>query len=367
MDAAKTTEADKLEMLFDIGWSIVYPYALRAVVLLRVPTIIQAAGPEAALSAKEICAHLPNAERASAETLEKILEVLACHDMLSCTVDETETTTVGGVKRYGLTAISRDLAGEESVAADWLLLMTAPEINKMWPYIHEAVLNPDEAVFETQYGKGLYQHLKEDVPEFGQFHVGLMKRVSAKHMEAVLEHFDGDFRSHTGTLVDVGGSQGATAAILASKYPNIKCVVNFDLPDVVNGAPAYRGVQHAGGSFLDFVPQGDMLFLKFVLLNWSDEELVKILTNCFNALPAKGGKMIIVDKIKPDKVHEEKPARLRSAIQDLVNSVGFKGGKSRTLREHQIAAEAAGFSRFSIVKQLDSLTFMEAEKAPVSD
>ncbi|CAM6084034.1 unnamed protein product [Calypogeia fissa] len=354
-----------LETYVDFGWSLFYPFALRAAVLLKVPTIIQAAGPEAALSAKEICAHLPNPERASSETLEKILEILTCHDMLKSTVDET-VETGKKVKKYGLTPLSRELAGDDSLGADWLLFMTAPEFMKMWPSIHEAVLNPEEAVFNREYGKGAWQYMKEDVPKFGEFHVEIMKKISVKQTEAVVDYYDEEFRNFTGTLVDVGGSEGATAAILASKYPNIKCVVNFDLPDVVKGAPAYPRVEHVGGSFLDFVPQGDMLFLKFVLLNWNDEQLVKLLRNCFKALPAKGGKIIMVEKVEPDEVQEEsRPARLRMAAQSLGTSLVFMGAKLRTLREHQVAAEAAGFSNFRIGKSVDTLTFMEAEKAPI--
>ncbi|CAM6098796.1 unnamed protein product [Calypogeia fissa] len=235
----------------------------------------------------------------------------------------------------------------------------------MWPNIHEAVLKPDESVFEKIYGKGFYQYIKEDVPEYGKFHVEAMTRMSGKVTGVVLEHYDKEFKSFTGTLVDVGGSQGATAAIFASKYPNMKCVVNFDLPDIVSGAPAYRGVEHVGGSFLDFVPKGDMLFLKFVLLNWNDEQLLKILKNCFNALPAKGGKMIIVDRVTPPEAPEDITPRLRMAVQSLLNTSAFQGAKSRKLKEHQVVAKAAGFASFRIVKSVDTLTFMEAEKAPI--
>ncbi|CAM6129519.1 unnamed protein product [Calypogeia fissa] len=260
MEKTQKTEAEHIETLTDFAFTIAYPFALRAAVLLKVPTIIQSAGPEAALSAKEICTRLPNPERCNSETLEKILEILTCNGMLSCVYEETET--IGRVRKYGLTSLSQDLAGENSPAADFLVFLTAPEIIKMWPNIHEAVLKPDESVFEKIYGKGFYQYIKEDVPEYGKFHAGAMTRMTEKVTGVVLEHYDKEFKSFTGTLVDVGGSQGATAAIIASKYPNMKCVVNFDLPDIVSGAPAYRGVEHVSGSFLDFVPKGDMLFLK---------------------------------------------------------------------------------------------------------
>ncbi|CAM6098797.1 unnamed protein product [Calypogeia fissa] len=102
MEKTQKTEGEHIETLTDFGFTIAYPFALRAAVLLKVPTIIQSAGPEAALSAKEICTHLPNPERCNSETLEKILEILTCNGMLSCVYEETETT--GKVRKYGLTS-----------------------------------------------------------------------------------------------------------------------------------------------------------------------------------------------------------------------------------------------------------------------
>ncbi|PKI41897.1 hypothetical protein CRG98_037724, partial [Punica granatum] len=39
-------------------------------------------------------------------------------------------------------------------------------------------------------------------------------------------------------LVDVGGGKGATLHAIISKYPSIKGI-NFDLPQVIQHAPAY--------------------------------------------------------------------------------------------------------------------------------
>lgn len=234
----KTTEEVSQASVMDMGVPIVYPYALRAVVLLNVPKIIKSAGPGAALSAKEICAHLANPESANSENLAKILEVLCCHGMFSRTVEGAGTTKV---TKYGLTPSSQPLAADASLASDWLLLMTTPEIIKLWFHIHEAVVNPDEAPFVRAYGKGFYQYLNEDHPELAKFHVKIMERLSGLQAQSVLDYCDEEFKSLTGTLVDIGGSEGAFSAIIASRYPNIKSVTNFDLPDVIKRAPSYRG------------------------------------------------------------------------------------------------------------------------------
>nr|VDC76120.1 unnamed protein product [Brassica rapa] len=46
------------------------------------------------------------------------------------------------------------------------------------------------------------------------------------------------------------------------------------------------------------IPEGDAMFLKWILHCWNDEDCVKILKNCRRSL-SETGKVIIVDVLKP--------------------------------------------------------------------
>ncbi|MED6184504.1 Flavone 3'-O-methyltransferase 1 [Stylosanthes scabra] len=112
-------------------------------------------------------------------------------------------------------------------------------------------------------------------------------------MKRVLECYEGF--NNINTLVDVGGGLGINLKLITSKYPNINAI-NFDLPHVIDHAPSYAGVKHVGGDMFESVPNGDVIFMKWILHDWSDEQCMKVLKNCHKAIP-EDGKVIVVDTI----------------------------------------------------------------------
>lgn len=75
-------------------------------------------------------------------------------------------------------------------------------------------------------------------PRFNKVFNRGMSDHSTITMKKILE----DYKGFEGlkSLVDVGGGTGATLNMILSKYPNIKGI-NFDLPHVIEDAPAYPG------------------------------------------------------------------------------------------------------------------------------
>eukprot|EP00976_Prorocentrum_cordatum_P114795 1195900-Prorocentrum_minimum.AAC.8 len=100
--------------------------------------------------------------------------------------------------------------------------------------------------------------------------------LSAAHLMALPKIYDwGQF----GTLVDVGGSLGITMECIKKRFPKVTCI-NFDLPEVVEAAPAIEGVLHVGGDMFDHttIPSGaDCIFMKHMLHDWSDEDSTRVL------------------------------------------------------------------------------------------
>ncbi|OCL08126.1 S-adenosyl-L-methionine-dependent methyltransferase [Glonium stellatum] len=107
----------------------------------------------------------------------------------------------------------------------------------------------------------------------------------------------------TGTIVDVGGSQGAVAIELAKRFPNIKCVVQ-DLPEVIAGAPKDVNPKQVKFQEYDFfteqlVKDADVYFFRMIFHNWGDKYCVKILRNLIPALK-KGARIVINDHVVPE-------------------------------------------------------------------
>ncbi|XP_058069202.1 scoulerine-9-O-methyltransferase 2-like [Magnolia sinica] len=149
-----------------------------------------------------------------------------------------------------------------------------------------------------------------------------------------------------GSLVDLGGGTGMAMNMVAEAFPHLKCTV-FDLPHVVETAPAYPNVSFVGGDMFEFVPNADAILLKFMLHNWQDDGCIKILKKCKDAIPKVGGKVMIVEIILDLEDDDEDLIRSKHSL-DLDMMVAT-GGKERTEEEWKVLINSAGFSGLEIV------------------
>ncbi|KAI4346263.1 hypothetical protein L6164_013329 [Bauhinia variegata] len=126
--------------------------------------------------------------------------------------------------------------------------------------------------------------------------------------------------------------------------------INFDLPHVIQHAPEYSGIEHVGGDMFKSVPQGDVIFMKWILHDWSDEHCIKLLKNCYDAIP-DDGKVIIVDFNLP--IVPETSMAAQTAYQaDLLMMTQHMGGKERTKQEFLELATTAGFGDVKFVSHI---------------
>lgn len=63
-----------------------------------------------------------------------------------------------------------------------------------------------------------------------------------------------------GSMVDVGGSNRAAAAVIKQAFPGLKCTV-LDLPHVVSGLKGMRNLEFIWGDMFDVIPTADVVFL----------------------------------------------------------------------------------------------------------
>ncbi|RZS10573.1 hypothetical protein BHM03_00041822, partial [Ensete ventricosum] len=174
-------------------------------------------------------------------------------------------------------------------------------------------------------------------------------------------------------LVDVGGGVGATLGMITSRHPHIKGI-NLDLPHVISGAQPLPGVQHVSGDMFEAVPSGDAIFLKvrtdssdhyknsnlWILHDWTDEHCVKLLKNCWKALPKKG-KVIVMECILP-ALPEATPRDQYIYQLDICMLTYTIGGKERTKQEFQALAMDAEFTGFKVLPVFAGTCVMELTK-----
>ncbi|MED6175788.1 Caffeic acid 3-O-methyltransferase 1 [Stylosanthes scabra] len=104
----------------------------------------------------------------------------------------------------------------------------------------------------------VFEYTKID-PRFNEAFNKAMHNSSTILMKRIFDVYKGF--DHINKLVDVGGGVGAIIKSITSKYPHIHGI-NFDLPHVIQLAPAYPGVEHFGGDMFECVPNGDAILMK---------------------------------------------------------------------------------------------------------
>src|SRR5258708_22982955 len=99
--------------------------------------------------------------------------------------------------------------------------------------------------------------------------------------------------------VDIGGASGTLVHSLLMANSQLRGVV-LDLPDVVPSATAAAAAlglaersRAMAGDFFTDVPEADIYLLKNVLHDWNDEEAVRILNRCRQAM-RRGGRVVVI-------------------------------------------------------------------------
>ncbi|KAL0438070.1 UNVERIFIED_CONTAM: Caffeic acid 3-O-methyltransferase [Sesamum latifolium] len=330
--------------------SHVFPMALDAAIQLDLFEIIAKAGGGAQLSPSDIASQLPGSHDGAATMLDSLLRLLATHSLLTCSVTKLES---GGIeRRYGLAPAGKFFVGDENGVS----------CAKYWAFASAGDLCFKDAVLgggnfsERNNGKSYYDIVMSN-PEHSKMFNDAMAAHSTMLMRKAVKVYDGFAR--LGSIVDVGGGTGATLAMIIANYPSIHGI-NFDLPQVVQNAPTYNGIEHIGGDMFVEVPKGDAILLKFVLHNWDDEKCVKLLKNCYKALP-NNGKVIVMDDMLPDSLQTSPHAKYIFALNAVMLTV-FEG-KERTEDELKALATKAGFAEFKVVCCVYDMTIIEFIKS----
>ncbi|XVF18444.1 hypothetical protein REPUB_Repub11eG0022100 [Reevesia pubescens] len=334
---------DHQDEAFAYAWSLhssgTFIHVLNASIELGLFDIIARAGPGAHISASDIAAQLPTKNLDAPSFLDRMLRLLACYSLLTCssrTINEAEEEEVGKVeKHYGLAPAAKAFVRGEDGG---FLATFPPNIGLMepWPYLKDFILEGGN-LFERVHGMPFYQYITQD-PTFKEGFNRTLGDISKFIMKKILQIYKG-FEGLT-FLVDVGGGSGATLNMIVTKYPSINGI-NYDLA----AAPSYPGIQHVGGDMFSSIPKAEAIMIKDVLHNWNDERCLKLLKNCYDALP-KNGKLIIISFVMPEEAESSSTAKHVSQLD--ITMFMHHGGKQRSEKEFKSLCKAAGFSRFQL-------------------
>ncbi|KAK6272650.1 hypothetical protein POUND7_009733 [Theobroma cacao] len=338
MESSAEQNQESFSYAIQIVTSNALPMSMHAAIQLQLFEIIAKAGPDAKLSPKEIAVQLRTKNPDAPSMLDRLLRVLASHNIVGCSVADDEQGN-NPQRLYSLTPVSKFFVpNEDGVSLGPLMSLLQDKVFlDSWSQLKDAILEGG-IPFDRVHGTHAFEYPDKD-PRFNQVFNTAMINHTTIIVKKILETYKGF--EQLNRVVDVGGGLGVTLSIITSKYPSIRGI-NFDLPHVIQHAPAYPGVEHVGGDMFKSVPKGDAIFMKWILHDWSDEHCLKLLKNCYNAIP-DDGKVIVVDAVLP--IVPEANAFVRgTSMMDVLMMTQNPGGKERTKPEFEALATKAGFA-----------------------
>lgn len=247
---------------------------------------------------------------------------------------------------YILTAASKLLLKNEVPSLlPFVQAMTNPVLLTPWQFLGKWFQGKESTVFETAHGIPMWECADRN-PEFNRVFNGAM--ASDSQMMTLVVNDTKEIFQGVESLVDVGGGTGNIVKIILEAFPHMICTV-FDLPHVVADLPESGNLKFVGGDMFQSIPSADAILFKCVMHNWSDEDCVKILKRCREAIPTKdgkGGKVIILDMVIDNKKDEHDITETK-LVSDILMMV-LVGGRERNEKEWEKLFLEAGFSHYKI-------------------
>jgi hypothetical protein len=242
--------------------------------------------------------------------------------------------------RFALTDVGDCLRSDAAEpVGGWAAYVGLPSHFAAWAHLLHTVRTGENA-FASVHGATVWEYRARH-PDDGAIFDQAMTDTTYRANRHLLEAYD---FARFSEVVDVGGGHGALVAALLGAHPPMRGIV-FDQPHVVAGAPAVleaAGVtdrcEVVGGSFFDAVPAGaDAYVLKAILHDWDDEDAVRILSSCRDAIARDGALLVVERELGPPNENPD------AKLSDLNMMIG-PGGRERTREEFADLLAEAGFA-----------------------
>ena len=210
-----------------------------------------------------------------------------------------------------------------------------------------------EPAFDHAHGMGVWEY-RERHAELGRLFEERMTQTNASIEGAVDEICKNYDFTHIKRIVDVGGGQGFILRGLLKRHAHLNGVL-FDQATTIESAremTAKEGLlsrcELRAGNFFESIPSGaDLYLLKAIIHDWNDEEAVRILKRCREAM-AKSGRLLLVESIMPTRLTPLDPRSQQSLARDL-GMLLMEHGMERTKEEYAALFEAAGLRLNNVI------------------
>ena len=264
-------------------------------------------------------AQLAGRTGANADALNRILRLLAAHDVFAL-----------GPRGYAHTEASRLLRSDHPQSLrSFGRMIGMPVIWNAFTKLGDVARSGVPALEWA----GLVEYFSRHPEEASLFNQAMVGK-SGAIIPAVLDAYDfGRFA----TIADIGGGHGHLLRAILQRIPTASGVL-FELPHVIadaSGASTDRLRLAAGDFFTDPLPAADAYVLMEVIHDWADEKAIDILTAVRRVAPSHARVLLI------ESLVTESPGAHFSKTLDVL-MLAITGGRERTASEFETLLSAAG-------------------------
>ena len=317
----------------------VIPFAIRVVCDLGIADLL--------VEAPQPVTHLAELTKTHPPSLHRVLRALACKGIFT----EVEPGC------FGLTPLAQPLRTDHPLSLREAYPLMAADV-EAWAHFDYSVRSGN-AAFDQVHGQTYWEYMASH-PE-DRLAVDLTnEKLTRFHWRTLAAAYEWET---VGTIVDVGGGNGAFLAGILARHPTLHGIL-FDMPHVVASAPPLlesAGVlercEIMGGSFFERVPEGaDTYMLKAVLPGFDSERALTIL-RVVRAAMRDDARLLCMEAILPPGDGFD-----MAKLIDL-QALALAGGAHRTTEQLEALLAEAGFEIRRIIPTM-TLTILEARPVP---
>jgi hypothetical protein len=203
--------------------------------------------------------------------------------------------------------------------------------------------------------KSYWDYLNNNITSYNYFN-NSMEELTNSIIPGILTDFKFENFKH---IVDVAGGNGILLSTILSAYPYLKGTLfenkkNISISKKNNSLS--KRCNFVVGDFFNSIPSGgDCYLLKNIIHDWSDENAIKILTNCNKAM--KKGDTLLLIELTIDEI-EYNWYKLYLDIL-LLTCIG---GKERTIKQFKKLLNNTGFNFIKVIRTRSFMSIIEAKK-----
>ncbi len=286
-----------------------------------------------------------------------------------CQLDVNATRKlVRGLAVLGVLKWDKDDVIRLSKMGDWLktghpealgsaALIWGSEHYNAWQGLPESI-KTGKVVFDRIYGKPFFDWLVDNPDKADIYHSAMSSYAKYDYKHLTQIH---DFSKHK-ILMDVGGGYGILLTNILKTNSKLRGIL-LDTSAALKGA--YEFLRNEGvldrcqlieRNFFEELPNGsDAIIMSRVIHDWNDDYALKILKNCYAALPQEGY-LYLVELITPDNPETDFGVLLN------LNMLVITGGKERTEQEYKDLVTKGGFEWVNVIPTPSIVSLIVAKK-----